>query len=74
MQAGERVPLAIAPAAAAAFGVQPTLIGGGVIVAIVLALSWPSAGSINRELAEQGRVVSRAAAGPARVGIGDEAL
>ena len=72
--AGELVPLAIAPAAAAAFGVQPTLIGGGVIVAIVLALSWPSAASIDRELAEQGRVVSRAATGPARVGIGDEVL
>jgi len=54
--------------------VQPTLIGGGVIVAIVLALSWPSAASIDSELAEQGRVVLRAAAGPARVGIGDEVL
>jgi MFS family permease len=73
-EAGELVPLAIAPAAAAAFGVQPTLIAGGVIVAIVLALSWPAAASIDRELAEQGRTVSKAASGPARVGIGDEVL
>jgi len=72
--AGELVPLAIAPAAAAAFGVQPTLIAGGVLVAIVLLLTWPAAASIDRELAEQGLVAGRTAPGPARVGIGDELL
>ncbi|MDR3687242.1 MAG: MFS transporter [Coriobacteriia bacterium] len=73
-EAGELVPLAIAPAAAAAFGVQPTLIAGGVIVAVLLLLTWPAAASIDRELAEQGLVAGRAASGPARVGIGDEVL
>ena len=68
------MPLAIAPAAAAAFGVQPTLIAGGVLVAIVLLLTWPVAASIDRELAEQGLVVGPTAPGPARVGIGDELL
>lgn len=72
--AGELVPLAIAPAAAAAFGVQPTLIAGGVVVAIALACTWPVAASIDRELAEQGLAADRAAPGPARIGLGDELL
>jgi MFS family permease len=72
--AGELIPLAIAPAIAAVIGVQPTLIAGGVLVAIVLALSYPAAASIDRELAEQGLVARHAASGPAHVGIGDEVL
>jgi MFS family permease len=72
--AGELVPLAIAPAFAAMFGVQPALIGGGLIVAVVLACSWPVAASIDRELAEQGLIADGTAPGPAHVGIGDELL
>jgi MFS family permease len=72
--AGELVPLAIAPAAAAAFGVQTTLIAGGVIVAIVLVSTWPVAVSIDRELAAEGLAPDHIAAGPAHSGIADEML
>jgi hypothetical protein len=72
--AGELVPLAIAPALAAAFGVQATLIGGGIAVALGILASWPVAASIDRELAEQGRSLGRARPSEARVGWGDEAL
>ena len=71
---GELVPMAIAPAAAATFGVQPTLIAGGLVVTVVLAASWPVAASIDRELAEQGVFARRLAVGPAHSGIGDEVL
>ncbi len=52
-QAGELVPLAFAPALAAMFGVQATLIGGGVIVAIVAALAFFEATRIDRERASR---------------------
>lgn len=45
--AGELVPLAFAPALAALVGVQPVLIGGGVLVAIASLLSLPVAASID---------------------------
>ena len=45
---GELLPLALAPAAAAAFGVQPTLIAGGLAVAIVALASLPEAAAIDR--------------------------
>ncbi|MHB1341681.1 MAG: MFS transporter [Coriobacteriia bacterium] len=48
-QAGELVPLAFAPALAAAFGVQATLIAGGVLVATVSALGLAEASAIDRE-------------------------
>lgn len=47
--AGELVPLAVAPWLAAAFGVQPVLIGGGVLVALIALLALPAAGSIDAE-------------------------
>jgi predicted MFS family arabinose efflux permease len=72
--AGELIPLAMAPSAAIAFGVQPTLIAGGLVVAVVLAAAWPLAGSIDRELAEQGVEGSAIASCSAHVGIGEEVL
>ncbi len=45
---GELVPLALAPAAAAAFGVQATLIGGATLAALVAALSFGEARAIDR--------------------------
>jgi len=45
---GELVPLAFAPALAAVFGVQPVLIGGGVIVTVVALASLPAARAIDR--------------------------
>lgn len=50
-QAGELVPLAFAPALAAMFGVQATLIGGGVTVAVVAVLAFFEATKIDRERA-----------------------
>ncbi len=72
--AGELVPLAYAPALAAAFGVQATLIAGGVVVAAVVLASWPVAASIDRELAAEGRLLAPARRSEPRVGWGDEVL
>lgn len=73
--AGELVPLAYAPALAAAFGVQATLIAGGVAVAIGVLATWPIAASIDKELAAQGRpLASPSAMSEPRVGWGDEIL
>jgi len=72
--AGELVPLAFAPALAAAFGVQPTLIVGGVLVAVVVLASWPIAASIDRELAAEGGPLAQAAHGRAQIGPGDDLL
>ena len=72
--AGELVPLAFAPALAAAFGVQATLIVGGVIVALGVLATWPIAVSIDRELAAEGRTIMAPAHSEAHVGIGDELL
>lgn len=47
--AGELIPLAIAPALAAAVGVQATLIGGGLLTAAVALLSLPMGAAIDRE-------------------------
>ena len=55
--AAELVPLALAPALAAAFGVQATLIVGGVAVALGVMATWPIAASIDRELADTGRSI-----------------
>lgn len=46
--AAELVPLAFAPALAAMVGVQPVLMGGGVIVALLAAATWFEAVSIER--------------------------
>jgi DHA3 family macrolide efflux protein-like MFS transporter len=45
---GELLPLAFAPAAAAAFGVQPTLIAGGLIASAIALLSFGEARAIDR--------------------------
>lgn len=45
---GELVPLAFAPALAAAYGVQPVLIGGGIIVSVLAVASLPTARAIDR--------------------------
>ncbi len=52
-QAGELVPLAFAPALAAMFGVQLTLIGGGVTVALVAVLAFVEASRIDKDGARQ---------------------
>jgi MFS family permease len=47
-QAGELLPLAIAPALAASFGVQPVLIGGGLLLFVIAALSFGEARAVDR--------------------------
>jgi len=47
--AGEIVPLAFAPALAAAFGVQPVMIAGAVVAAGISLATFPHAASIDRE-------------------------
>jgi DHA3 family macrolide efflux protein-like MFS transporter len=47
-QAGELLPLAVAPALAARFGVQATLIGGGLVLSALAALSWSEAARVDR--------------------------
>ena len=47
--AGELVPLAVAPALAAAFGVQAVMIGGGLLAALTALLTIGYASSIDRE-------------------------
>jgi MFS family permease len=46
-QAGELLPLALAPALAAAFGVQATLIGGGLLLTVVALLTLREAGVVD---------------------------
>lgn len=46
--AAELVPIAIAPALAAALGVQPVLLGMGLVLAIGAPLAWPTARRIDR--------------------------
>lgn len=47
-QAGELLPLAVAPALAAAFGVQAVLIGGGLVLFAVALLALPEAIAVDR--------------------------
>ncbi len=72
--AGELVPLMYAPALAAAFGVQATLITGGVVVAAAVLATWPIATSIDRELADTGRSIMTPIASEPHIGLGDELL
>lgn len=53
---GELLPLAFAPALAARFGVQATLIGGGFVVAAIAALGFAEAAAIDRERTAAGAV------------------
>lgn len=46
--AGELLPLAVAPALAAAFGVQAVLIGGGLVLAVAALASLPEALAVDR--------------------------
>lgn len=52
-QAGELVPLAFAPTLAATFGVQATLIGGGLLISVIAVLALNEAGAIDRERGSQ---------------------
>ncbi len=54
---GELVPLALAPGLAAVFGVQPVLIGGGLVVTVLALLSLGTARAIDRD-ADRGRDLS----------------
>ncbi len=72
--AGELIPLAFAPALAAAYGVQATLIVGGLLVAAGVLATWPIAASIDRELAATGRSIMNPRPSEAHVGLGDELL
>jgi hypothetical protein len=47
-QAGELLPLAVAPALAAMFGVQAVLIGGGLVLFVVALLTLPEAMAVDR--------------------------
>lgn len=53
--AGELLPLAVAPALAAAFGVQAALVAGGVVVAAVAVAALPLAGRIDAAARRPGR-------------------
>lgn len=47
--AGQLVPLAVAPAIANALGVQPVLVGVGVVLVVLAPLALPAAGRLDRE-------------------------
>jgi MFS family permease len=47
-QAGELLPLAVAPALAAAFGVQAVLIGGSLVITAIAALTFSEARAVDR--------------------------
>lgn len=47
-EVGHLIPLAIAPALAAAFGVQQTLLASGLVVAVVAGFFWPAAVRLDR--------------------------
>ena len=72
--AGELIPLAIAPTLAVAIGVQPTLIAGGLFVTVAALASLPIAMRVDREMAaaSTGKIeLQRVEPG---VGLGDELL
>lgn len=56
---GELLPLAVAPALAAAFGVQLTLVAGGLFASLVALSSLGHAASIDRAAAERGLAPAR---------------
>jgi hypothetical protein len=47
-QAGELLPLAVAPALAAVFGVQVVLIGGSLVITLIAALTFSEARAVDR--------------------------
>lgn len=50
---GELIPLAIAPAAAAAIGLQATMIAGALFASVLALLFWREAAAIDREIGER---------------------
>ncbi len=65
--AAELVPLAMAPALAALFGVQPVLVASGVVVALISAAAYPAAARIDRARARQEAAEPATAASAAEV-------
>lgn len=72
--AGELVPLAIAPTLAVAFGVQSTLIAGGVLVAVIALASFPIAARIDRKVSAEKIADATVIRPEPGVGLGDELL
>ncbi|MHB9003754.1 MAG: MFS transporter [Coriobacteriia bacterium] len=57
---GELIPLTVAPALAAAFGVQPVMIGGGIVAALIALFSLGEAAQVDR-------IVGRVGADPGEI-------
>ena len=55
-QAGELIPLAFAPALAAAFGVQAVLIGGGFVLSLVAVATYAEAAAVDRLISSRREV------------------
>ena len=72
--AGELVPLAIAPTLAVVFGVQSTLIAGGVLVAVIALASFPIAARVDREVTAEKLAEAPVIRPEPGVGLGDELL
>ena len=72
--AGELVPLAVAPTLAVLFGVQATLIGGGILVTLITLASFPIAARIDREVIAQKFAAASVVLPVPEVGLGDELL
>jgi len=72
--AGELIPLAIAPTLAVLIGVQPTLIVGGLLVTVVALASLPIAARVDRGLRAQGLLAGPVVRVEPTVGLGDEIL
>jgi hypothetical protein len=47
-QAGELLPLAVSPSLARLFGVQPVLIGGGLLLSVAALFTIPEARAVDR--------------------------
>jgi len=72
--AGELVPLAIAPTLAVMFGVQPTLIAGGLLVTVIALLSLPIAARVDRDVTAEKLEAAEIMHAEPGVGLGDEYL
>ena len=72
--AGELVPLAIAPTLAVMFGVQPTLIAGGVLVSVIALASLPIAARVDRSITAEKLAEAEVQRVEPSVGLGDELL
>ncbi|NTW28649.1 MAG: MFS transporter [Coriobacteriia bacterium] len=72
--AGELLPLAVAPTLALAFGVQATLIAGGVLVAIIALATLPIAFSVDRRGLRAVRVLPTAPEDEVIARLGDKGV